>query len=413
MDERIDIAIIGGGLAGLVAARGAMALGARVIVIEPHDLGGRAQSDTHNGFVFNRGPHALYVGGEARAVLGQLGIDPVGGRPPGHLAHALAGDDLVPLPATARTLLTSPLLGVRSRLALARLFNRLPRLEPAAHSHQSVTAWLDDTGLGDDARSLVLLLTRVASYSNAPELMSADVAIMQMQRALSQGVLYVNGGWQRLVDSLGEGVPVTKATVLRVTGEGGRVLVETDREPITASTAIIAAGSPAAASALLPDHRGFGVGEPIEACCLDLGTRRRCDPPLVFGLDRPLYLSTHGPPADLAPSGRSVIHVAQYLAPGHDRPADEDRAELQDLARRAGIGDDDIVTTRFLRRMTVVGAMPTPDRGGLAGRPPGAVDGHPGVFLAGDWVGPTGFLADASAASAALAARAALSLVRA
>jgi len=411
MDDTIDIAVVGAGLAGLIAARLAMQQGARVVVIEPHAPGGRAQSADHDGFLFNRGPHALYLGGEAKKVLSRLGIDPPGGSPPGNLAHALRGNDLIPLPTTARALLTSPLLGVRSRLALARLFARLPRLDPSAHAHQTVRQWLDDTGLPNDARQLVLLLTRVASYSNAPDLISADVAIMQMQRALARGVRYLNGGWQRLVGTLAEGVTIINATALTVNQGGDGVRVETDGQPVHARTAIIAAGGPAAASALLPDHRGFDVGPSIEACCLDLGTRHRSDPPLVFGLDRPLYLSTHCPPADLAPTGHSVVQVAHYLAPGHDASPDADRAELDALARRAGIREEDVVVQRFLRRMTVVSAMPTPDRGGLAGRPAVSVDGHPGVFVVGDWVGAEGFLADASAASAAEAVRLAYSVV--
>ncbi|CAB4590552.1 unannotated protein [freshwater metagenome] len=35
----------------------------------------------------------------------------------------------------------------------------------------------------------------------------------------------------------------------------------------------------------------------------------------------------------------------------------------------------------------------------------------PGVFVAGDWVGPVGLLADASAASGTTAARAALGVI--
>ena len=52
--------------------------------------------------------------------------------------------------------------------------------------------------------------------------------------------------------------------------------------------------------------------------------------------------------------------------------------------------------------------MPTAAAGGFAGRPPVAVDGAPGLYLAGDWVGDEGFQLDASLASAAAAARSAL-----
>jgi hypothetical protein len=122
----------------------------------------------------------------------------------------------------------------------------------------------------------------------------------------------------------------------------------------------------------------------------------------VFGIDEPLYLSTHGPPASLAPAGQVVVHVLRYGA----RTADADRAQLWDLARHAAITDDDVVTDRFLHRMVVCHGLPKPGRG-LAGRPPVVVPELPGVLLAGDWVGPVGMLADASLASAEQAGRAA------
>ena len=46
--------------------------------------------------------------------------------------------------------------------------------------------------------------------------------------------------------------------------------------------------------------------------------------------------------------------------------------------------------------------------GGLAGRPGVAVPDRPGTFVAGDWVGPEGHLADAVLASARAAALAAV-----
>jgi phytoene dehydrogenase-like protein len=58
-----------------------------------------------------------------------------------------------------------------------------------------------------------------------------------------------------------------------------------------------------------------------------------------------------------------------------------------------------IVHDRFLARMTVVGAQPRAVNGGLAGRPPITATGMANVFLAGDWVGPDGMLADAAFAS--------------
>jgi thioredoxin reductase len=54
-----------------------------------------------------------------------------------------------------------------------------------------------------------------------------------------------------------------------------------------------------------------------------------------------------------------------------------------------------------------VGAAPLARRGGLAGRPSITDTGIDGVFLAGDWVGRQGHLADAAFASGEAAGRAA------
>ena len=66
----------------------------------------------------------------------------------------------------------------------------------------------------------------------------------------------------------------------------------------------------------------------------------------------------------------------------------------------------------FLPRIAAVGTLPLASSGGLAGRPAAGVSGVGGVYLAGDWVGPEGFLADTSLASARQAARLALATAR-
>jgi hypothetical protein len=52
--------------------------------------------------------------------------------------------------------------------------------------------------------------------------------------------------------------------------------------------------------------------------------------------------------------------------------------------------------------------LPQAGRGGLVGRPGPHLPGLRGAFLAGDWIGPEGYLADASLASARAAARLAI-----
>jgi hypothetical protein len=145
------------------------------------------------------------------------------------------------------------------------------------------------------------------------------------------------------------------------------------------------------------------MGDALTAAALDLGLARPLQPvSLLFSFDEPLYLSQHAPPADLAPPGAAVVHVLRYGA----RAADVDRADLVAHAAAAGIDLDEAPAQRFLARMTVAHSVPTPGWGGLAGRPPVAVSDAEGVYLAGDWVGSRGQLADASAASAEEAAEA-------
>jgi hypothetical protein len=90
------------------------------------------------------------------------------------------------------------------------------------------------------------------------------------------------------------------------------------------------------------------------------------------------------------------------------RKAAEDRPQLEAHLRAAGVADDDIRVSRFLASMVVAGTSPRPSLGGMAGRPAVTATGLANVYLAGDWVGPEGLLADGSLASGQAAGRLAL-----
>src|SRR6185436_16541036 len=82
MSRDFEVMVVGGGLAGLAAGATAAQGGARVVVVEAHQPGGRAQTSDREGFVFNRGVHALFTGGEGKAVLDKLGVRVAGAAPP-------------------------------------------------------------------------------------------------------------------------------------------------------------------------------------------------------------------------------------------------------------------------------------------------------------------------------------------
>jgi len=228
----------------------------------------------------------------------------------------------------------------------------------------------------------------------------------------AHGVIYLDGGWQRLVDGLraaaiGRGAEVrTHATAGRI-AVGDRVEIDVDGDPLVARAVVVAAGGPEAAARLLGVDAAWDgrIGPASLVSVLDLGLVRPGERPILMGIDQPLYLSTHCPPADLAPAGRTLVSLGRYVPPGDTTPANVDKATLRAHAAAAGIADDAIEMSRFLHRMTAISALPTAAAGGLAGRPAVAVADRPGAFLAGDWVGPVGLLSDASFASAADAGR--------
>ncbi|MGB8858489.1 MAG: FAD-dependent oxidoreductase, partial [Ilumatobacteraceae bacterium] len=123
-----DVAVVGAGLAGLTAARCVLASGRSVTVLDPQPAGGRGRTDDRGGFLFNSGPHALYLGGQAVSVLAGLGIRPQGG-PPGSDGRGLIGDRLGVLPSGIGSLLRTELLGWRGRLATGRLLAALPKID--------------------------------------------------------------------------------------------------------------------------------------------------------------------------------------------------------------------------------------------------------------------------------------------
>lgn len=409
MDERFDVVVVGAGLAGLAAGATAAGAGVSTLVLDGHPAGGRASTDERGAYRFNRGPHALYRGGEAQAVLARLGVSTPGAVPPAAGARGRMGDKVGVLPAKLGTLLRSNLLSWKGKLALVRFLSGVKKWRPADLAGLTVGQWLDGFGLPADARKFALFLVRTTTYANDETTLSADVAAGQIQMALANNVLYLDNGWGSMVESLaaaarrngaeirtGSGV----ASITRPAADGDVTVTLSNGQQVQAGAVVVAAGTPGAATSLLGGERPAAwaeLGPEVQASVLDIGLREALESPILFGIEPPLYLVDHARSAKgLAPEGGGLVHVLHYLPLGDHTPASELRAGLEQHARMAGIQPSMIAEERFLLRMTVVGAVPTPAAGGLAGRPPIDSTGLPGVFVAGDWVGPRGWLADAS-----------------
>jgi phytoene dehydrogenase-like protein len=408
--QAIDTVVVGGGLAGLVAATTAAGPGRRVVLLEPHPPGGRARADHRAGFTFNRGPRALYLGAAGRPILEALGVSvEQGGTPAVADAQGRRDGELHLLPQGPSSLVRTSLLGAGAKVRMARALASFPKLVPSTVRGTSFGDVVAGMGLDPVGADVVRMIARVATYAADPDQLDAEAVVTNVQLALDQGVRYLDDGFQAIADGLVEaahraGVEVRAvgaATVRPTDGDRPASVTAADGTELEAATVVLAAGGPDVAERLLgaPVPGVDRLTAPVTAACLELGLRRVPRHRVVFGIDEPLYLSTHCPPARLAPPGHAVLHVMRNHHADEALDANEQRAWLLAAARQAGVDPGDVVEERFLARMVVTGGMPTPAGGGLPGRPAVEDPHRPGVLLAGDWVGPEGLLADAAISS--------------
>ncbi|GIW42145.1 MAG: dehydrogenase [Candidatus Binatia bacterium] len=410
-----SVVVAGGGLAGLAVGTLLARRGKKVALFERSErLGGRASSVEKGGHVLNWGPHALYRGGCAARVLRALGAFPAGGVPRVSGAYAFARGRLHTFPGGFLSLLTTGLFGPAEKLEAARILSRISRQGSACREGKSIGEWAEEHVRHPRVRSFVFALVRLATYASDPK-QSADAALGQLRLALRENVLYVDGGWQAIVDRLRElalvsGVELRTGMAVRSVERAGasfRVRLG-DGSSLSADAVVLAMARREAFRVFPPATAGTEEVPEVRAACLDLALSTLPRPGATFalGIDRPLYFSVHSAFARLAPDGGATIHVARYLSSEERPEAQSIRSELESFAdlvqpgwRRAA------VERRFLPSMTVSGWLPTPATGSLGGRPGVRVDGVPGLYRCGDWVGPEGLLSDAVFASAEAVAR--------
>ena len=160
-----DVIVVGGGLSGLAAGATAAARGASTVVLEGHQAGGRARTTQKDGFVFNMGGHALYLGGPGTKVLRALGVEPDGLAPPLDRYQVLQGGRLHLLPHNPGSLLRTTALSRRGKTQFAKLLGLLPLMTPDRLAGTSVQQWLDDRGLHTDVAGLVRAIIRISTYT--------------------------------------------------------------------------------------------------------------------------------------------------------------------------------------------------------------------------------------------------------
>ena len=398
MTNNERVVVVGSGLAGLTAATLLGRAGRSVVLFEKsRALGGQSRSATHLDFVLNLGPHALYRAGRAKAIWREMGLHWQAGRVSTAGGKGVRDGALHPLPAGTLALLRTGLLPATAKFETMRLLGSLPRVRAATLAGLTVSEWLDQAIQHPALRKFVAALIRLATYADAPSKQSAAAAVAQLQRGIWGGVEYVDGGWETLVTALSEAARAAGVEI-----RTGAVVERVD-ETLNASSVILAT-TPAEAASLLGStpagdwlRRECAAMTPVRAACLDLCLSRLPDPAtrFVLGVDRPLYFSVHSAFARLAPAGGALIHAAFYKRDGetHDDAAIE--RELLALVDQAQPGwRAHLVHRRYLPNMIVSHRL----HAGSA--IPCEVPGASGIYLAAEWVGAEGMLADAAVASA-------------
>ncbi len=416
--SKTDTAIIGGGLAGLTAAAYLARAGQTVTVFEKaHSIGGRARTESKHGFAFNLGPHALYRQGAGVQILRELGVEFSGKIAGTDGAYAIDNGSKHTLPGGAVSLLTTSLLNLTAKMEAAKLLANFPKLDAQANDHLTVREWLAREVRQPKVQQLAQALFRLSSYANDPERQSAGAAIRQLQMGLDGGVYYLDHGWQTLVNGLravAEQAGATiqsDASVTAIERHKYEFAIQLAKGASRTASSVIIAASPADAAALVKGSKALAkyaqATIPVRAACLDVALTRLPQPHARFGLgiDVPYYFSVHSATANLAPHNGAMIHVAKYLHPAARDEVQTIEQELEQVFDLLQPGwRKFVIERRFLPRMTVTNALVTAAQRGLPGRPGPAVSGIAGLYVAGDWVGAEGQLADASFASAQAAA---------
>jgi phytoene dehydrogenase-like protein len=417
--SQTDVVVVGGGMAGLTAACYLARAQMEVTVIEKASyLGGRAATQEFDGFRFNRGGHALYSGGAASRILEELGVSYDYGIP--KRTFVMQGGKLSPFTADPLGFLRTNVLNVGDKLALLRLFVTLGAAKPRALANTSVQGWLDHNIRRPQLRRLMTALARTFVYSTALDLISAELFVEKLQRALRHPVHYVDGGWRTLVDGLRAVAERAGARIVsnvqvesvEISNGHARSVRLHDGSVVRAS-AVVVATSPRDAAKLVDGGENPAMGQIVEGlipariACLDVALNRLPVPgrPIVQDLDGPRFMSAQSVYSRVAPEGAALIISFKQLDPRYPGDPREDERDLEELLDAAQPGwRGALVKRQYLPRIEAVGALPTAREGGFAGRPGSRVMGLHNIYMAADWVGPEGFLLDASMASARRAA---------
>lgn len=376
MDARTPTTVVGGGLAGLIAAIEVAEAGHPVRLLEARSrLGGRATSSAAP-FAANLGPHALYTGTALWDWLVARGL---------HRGFRQPRDPAVFLRWQGRTRRLPP----REVLPILRL------RRASAPIDLDFRTWLGGVVPERSVEPIVGAAGNL-TFDHDPGRLSAAFVLERIQRITINPRLparYVPGGWSTVVDRL-----AAHAAGLGVAVETGAKVEPRDLDGFGPT---IVAVEPNAARRLLGDDR-LEVTT-TRTALLDIGIEhRRGDAYVVVDLDEAGFSTRPSAIVDqIAPGGQSLVQLSIGMRPGET--LEEAERRLESLADAGSPGWRD--RTRWRRRSSVQASSGAIDLPGTSWRDRPAIGHADGVWLVGDWVAAPGHLAEVACNSAVSAAR--------
>jgi phytoene dehydrogenase-like protein len=369
----LDVTVVGGGLAGLIATTECAEAGIPVTLLEARSrLGGRAATNPGEWHT-NLGPHAFYTAGPTWDWLRARNLHAPYRRP--HLGG-------IRLRWRGEVRSTPPAALLRAARAIRH----------EAPVDADLRSWLTDL-VDEEAAAAVSGGAGVLTFDHDPGRLSAEFVWSRVRRILLNArpvARYVVGGWGPVVDRV--------AAHARAAG----VRIETNAKVHELPDGpVILAVDPPAARRLLGDDRLQANGP--RTALLDLGlVARRGDPYLVLDLDEAAFVDRFtAVDKTLAPAGHSLVQAMIGLRPGEALEAGIDRIEAILDAGYRDWRDREV----WRRRAVVSEATGALDLPGSTWRDRPAVRQREHLWLAGDWVAAPGHLSEVSCNSAVEAAR--------
>ncbi|WP_449538691.1 phytoene desaturase family protein [Ferdinandcohnia sp. Marseille-Q9671] len=414
-EKRWDCVIIGSGVAGLTASIYLARAGKSVLVLEKSkNIGGRGRTTEKEDSFLNLGPHALYTKGRSMEILQELGIYVKGGVVPTK-GKIVQNGICYDIPATPYSLLTSPLLNWKAKKELLTFFINYKKIDTENLQHIPLRHWVEHKFKDKVAQHLILMLTRLSSYSNDPNRLSAGAALKQLQLG---NAMYLHYGWQSMIRQLEEKAEsfgvyfYREANVKMISGFSPQLKVYTNNEAVLAKN-VLSTASPDETYAMLEGHESFSIlrklkeRNPVRVACMDLVLSELPNPKINFAMDleNPFYFSNHSKIAKLSLQDYQIVHVMKYRNPSDTDDAKEIQNQLISFLGGIQPGWEEFVLyKRYLPTMIVSHNTVLAETNGFHGRPKPQVDQIPGLYVAGDWVGHEGMLVDAAFSSGRQAA---------